>query len=101
MFKVIYLDAVTDIHMVGIDVLVVKDDRICKHCFKLSNFRLDFALLVFCFIVFAVFRKVAVCTCLFDRFGNLDTFYRFKMLQLVLQLFKAFLGDINLFCHFN
>ena len=57
---------VTNVYFICSQLGIVKNDCIFKSFFQICNLAFDFSLFVLCFIVFAVFRKVTVCSCLLN-----------------------------------
>ena len=90
---------VTYVYLIGAELCIVENYRVFESSLQISDLAFDLRLLVLCFIVFAVFRKVAVCSCLLDSLRNLFTLYCFKILELLLKLFKSLVGNDDLLCH--
>lgn len=84
-------------NFVGAKLVFVKDNNIFKHYFKVGNACFNNGLLVFCFIIFAVFRKVAKGTGNTNFIGNLLAANGFKLNKLIFQCFKTAFGNNYLF----
>ena len=80
---------IADSDLLGGDLVVVKDYRMCESLLDLCDTGLDKTLLVLCLIVLTVLGKVAEGTCQLYLLGNFGADYGFEIFKLCLELLNA------------
>ena len=91
--------AAADADAVGAVVVLVDDDGVQQDILDLSDTGVQLALLVFRFIIFAVFAQVAEAARLFDEVRHFFFTHGLEVGELLLQLFLALRAHLVLFFH--
>ena len=97
--QIAHLDRTAKADGSGTGLCLVNDHRMGKNILYLRNAAIELCLLIFCLVIFAVFRKIAKRACLFDLLGHVSFLGGFQIVQFFFQLFHPDAGQLIFFRH--
>ena len=91
-------DGVADGHFVR--AALFDDDSVLNALFEVLDFGSDLAFLLFCSVVFGIFRQVAEFSCVLQFLCNVFTQIYDEIVKSLFKFFKTLLGKINFFDYY-